>query len=277
MGERVTSPRRGRPSSSTARPPRRSPTACSRCACARDQEGLSSCEATFGNWGPTDGSVGFLYFDRDAARLRQGRSRSRSATRRSSPGRITGARGAASPRARPPELAVLAEDRFQDLRMTRRTRTFADVTDADVMQQIAGDHGLTADVDVTGPTHKVLAQLNQSDLAFLRERARAIDAELWIDGTTLQRQGRTRAAAARRVAARLRQRAARVHRARRPRRPAHRASTSPAGTSPASSALSEQADDVGRSARARRRRQRRQRAAARRSASARRPSRTPCR
>lgn len=69
--------------------------------------------------------------------------------------------------------------------MTRRTRTFADVSDADVFQQIAGDHSLTTDVSVTGPTHKVLAQLNQSDLAFLRERARAVDAEVWVEGTKL--------------------------------------------------------------------------------------------
>jgi phage protein D len=84
-----------------------------------------------------------------------------------------------------PEIAVLLEDRFQDFRMTRRTRTFTDISDADVMKQLANDHGLTPTIDVTGPTHKVLAQANQSDLAFLRERARAAGAELWIDGQTL--------------------------------------------------------------------------------------------
>ena len=85
---------------------------------------------------------------------------------------------------------VLAEDRFQDLRMTRRTRTFADVSDADVISQVAGDHGLTPSVGVSGPTHKVLAQVNQSDLAFLRERARALDAELWVSDSTLNVQPR---------------------------------------------------------------------------------------
>jgi phage protein D len=34
--------------------------------------------------------------------------------------------------------------------------------------------------------------VNQSDLAFLRERARAVDAELWIDGSTLHVQARAR-------------------------------------------------------------------------------------
>jgi phage protein D len=43
----------------------------------------------------------------------------------------------------------------------------------------------------------VLAQVNQSDLAFLRDRARTLDADLWVDGRTLNiaarahRRGRT--------------------------------------------------------------------------------------
>jgi phage protein D len=44
---------------------------------------------------------------------------------------------------------------------------------------------------VSGPSYKVLAQINQSDLAFLRERARSIDAELWMDGSTLSAKPRT--------------------------------------------------------------------------------------
>ena len=60
--------------------------------------------------------------------------------------------------------------------MARRTRSFEDVTDADVMQQVASDNGLQAEIDAPGPSHRSLAQLNQSDLAFLRERARAVDA-----------------------------------------------------------------------------------------------------
>ena len=36
-----------------------------------------------------------------------------------------------------------------------------------------------AQLDADGPTHDVVQQFNQSDLAFLRERARRIQAELW--------------------------------------------------------------------------------------------------
>lgn len=146
-------------------------------------EGLYCCEARFGNWGAVNGSVGFLHFDRrllefgKELKVKLGQDELFA-------GRIT-ALEASYPDAGPPELTVLAEDRFQDLRMTRRTRTFADVSDQDLVSRIAGDHGLTPDATVSGPTHKVLAQLDQSDLAFLRERARANDAELWVSGTTL--------------------------------------------------------------------------------------------
>jgi phage protein D len=47
-------------------------------------------------------------------------------------------------------------------------------------------------VNVSGPTYRVQAQVNQSDLAFLRERARAVDAEVWMAGTTLNAVARSR-------------------------------------------------------------------------------------
>jgi hypothetical protein len=148
-----------------------------------DQDGLYSCEAAFGNWGPTGGTPGFLYFDRDTLEFGKDLTIAFDGTTIFS-GRISALEGVFG-EARGPELCVLAEDRFQDLRMTRRTRSFERVSDADVFSRIANDHGLRPAIDVSGPTHKVLAQLNQSDLAFLRERARAVDAELWLDGTTL--------------------------------------------------------------------------------------------
>ena len=151
-------------------------------------DGLYRCEATIGNWGTVNNAIGFLYFDRSV--LDFGKAFSiKLGTDVLFDGRIMGMEGH-FPEGRPPELVVLAEDRLQDLRMTRRTRTFADMSDADVANQLASDHGLTPNVSVTGPTYKVLAQINQSDLAFLRERARVVDAELWMDGRTLNLQAR---------------------------------------------------------------------------------------
>jgi phage protein D len=152
--------------------------------------GLYCCEAQFGNWGAKNNTIGFLYFDR--ATLDFGKPFAIKLGQDTIfDGRIVGLE-AIFPEGQQPRLTVLAEDRFQDLRMTRRTRTFTNVSDSDVINKIAGDHGLTARVDLSGPTYKVLAQVNQSDLAFLRERVRAVDAELWMEGRTLHAVARSR-------------------------------------------------------------------------------------
>src|SRR3954454_8098492 len=128
--------------------------------------GLYRCEASFGNWGNVNGKIGYRYFDRatldfgEAIKVKIGDDVLFE-------GRVMGLT-AAFPEAAPPRILVLADDRLQDLRMTRRTRTFANVSDSDVMQTIASDHSLTPSIDVSGGTHTVLAQVNQSDLAFLR-------------------------------------------------------------------------------------------------------------
>lgn len=154
-----------------------------------DVHGLSNCEAEFGNWGPKGDASDFLFFDRQL--LDFGKElKIMLGTTALFVGKIT-ALEARYPEGNSPSLVVLAEDQFQDLRMTRRTRSFADVSDSDVFSQIAGDHGLTPDVGVTGPTYKVLAQVNQSDLAFMRERARALDAELWVTDSKLSVQPRS--------------------------------------------------------------------------------------
>ena len=109
-------------------------------------------------------------------------------------GRISGleARFPVQRSGRPPEITFLAEDRLQDLRMTRRTRTFENASLGDVLRRVAGDHGLTPDLDVDDVTLPVFAQLNQTDLCFLRGLARIADAELWVDRSTLHVQARAR-------------------------------------------------------------------------------------
>lgn len=150
-------------------------------------EGLFRCEAVFGNWGSKGTSVGFLYFD--------GRTFDFGKTLRIKhagdvlfEGKIT-ALEAGFPEDATPELTVLAEDRFQDLRMTRRTRSFGSndqpISDEQLFRRIASDHRLTPHLSLPSTSHKHLAQLNQSDLAFLRERARALGVELWMDGGDL--------------------------------------------------------------------------------------------
>ena len=96
-----------------------------------------------------------------------------------------------------PHVTALAEDELMLLRMTQRSSTYRNVTDGDVAQSIAGKHGLRPEIAANGPTYDVVQQLNQSDLAFLRERASRVSAELWAADGTLhfatrdQRQGTT--------------------------------------------------------------------------------------
>ncbi|AHH99473.1 phage late control D family protein [Kutzneria albida] len=90
----------------------------------------------------------------------------------------------------PPVVVVHAEDALMRLRMTRRCRTYREVTDAEIAAEVAAAHGLTADVAVDGPRYDVVQQANQSDLAFLRERARLVRAELWCTGRTLHLRSR---------------------------------------------------------------------------------------
>lgn len=92
----------------------------------------------------------------------------------------------------PPQVVVMAEDALMRLRMTRRMRSYHRVTDAQIASALADEHGLQAEVDVDGPEYDVVQQMNQSDLAFLRERARLVQAELWCDGRKLHMSSRPR-------------------------------------------------------------------------------------
>lgn len=157
---------------------------------AERTDGLYRCEAKFGNWGPKNNTTDFLYFDRKlldfgkAFQIKIGNDEIFK-------GKIMGIE-AAFPEGQTPEISILADDLLQNLRMKRRTRTFDNVTDSDVFKKIAGEHSLTPKIDATGPKHKVLAQINQSDLAFIRELARAIDAEIWLKDKELNVKARSK-------------------------------------------------------------------------------------
>ncbi|WP_028079975.1 phage late control D family protein [Solimonas soli] len=152
------------------------------------EAGLYRCAAQFGNWGGAERS-GFQHFGRD--RLEFGKTLAiKLGDDTLFEGRI-GALRASFPEGAPPQIGVLVEDRLQDLRMTRRTRSFASSSIADVVRAVGNDHGLQPDVTLDGPTYPLLAQLNQSDLAFLRELLRRIDGQIWIEAGKLKARGAT--------------------------------------------------------------------------------------
>jgi phage protein D len=161
---------------------------------AETTDGLFQLEATVGNWGAVPGGIGYPYFDRQlfdfgtaiSVEIGAGDARGTIFT-----GRISALEGRFAGK-RPAELNVLAEDGLQDLRLTRRTRTFEKSSLGDVVQRIAGDHGLSPSLDVDDMSMPVFAQLNQTDLSFLRCIARLADAELWVEGSTLHVQTRSR-------------------------------------------------------------------------------------
>jgi uncharacterized protein len=101
--------------------------------------GLHRCEAVFANWGSRNGQVNYLYFDRQ--KLEFGAAFKVMWTSEALfEGRIMGLE-AAFPANGPSEITALCEDRFQDLRMTRRTRSFADKSDADVLSKLPASTG----------------------------------------------------------------------------------------------------------------------------------------
>ncbi|HEX8483691.1 MAG TPA: hypothetical protein VF650_17460 [Allosphingosinicella sp.] len=146
-------------------------------------EGMARAELVFGNWGGED-RPGFQYFDRKTIDFGKALKVGVSDTDILFEGRITGI-AADFPEGEAARITVFAEDRLQDLRMTRRTRCFAQASLGDVVRRIAQEHGLEAQVDIQAPAVPLLAQLNQTDLAFLFDTARRFDADIFVAGARL--------------------------------------------------------------------------------------------
>lgn len=150
-----------------------------------DTEGLRTCLARFRSIGPKSGALveQFLYLDGQIVDF--GKTLE-VAVGPSGDERIVfkGAISALEHRyaeSEAHELAVLAEDPLMRLRMTRRSRTYENQSDAQIARAIAAEHRMDADADAPGPIYDVVQQWNQSDLAFLRERARLVQAEVFMD------------------------------------------------------------------------------------------------
>jgi phage protein D len=83
-------------------------------------------------------------------------------------------------------LVARGYDRLHRLRRGRRTKSYLQAKDSDVAEQIAGELGLTPEVEATSEVHEYLLQANQTDIDFLLARARAIGYELSADAKTLR-------------------------------------------------------------------------------------------
>lgn len=79
---------------------------------------------------------------------------------------------------RAPTLTVRGHDRRHRLMRARRTRSFLQMKDSDIVRQIATEAGLDPQVSDSGPSLPYVLQHNQTDLEFLMTRARRIAFEL---------------------------------------------------------------------------------------------------
>jgi phage protein D len=83
------------------------------------------------------------------------------------------------------DLVVRAYDRSHRLHRGAITKTYARMSDSEIASDIAGQVGLRADVDSSSPQHEHVYQHGQTHMAFLRQRARLIGYDLYVQGETL--------------------------------------------------------------------------------------------
>ena len=150
--------------------------------------GMSTAELRFSNWVTTDRGAESAF--EDGTRLALGTAievyaGDESQAREIFRGVVSGLEADFSPGA-PPELVVLAEDPLGRARMARRSKVYEDMSPADVVEQVARELGLQPSVSgLTDPTG-TWAQVNESDLAFLRRLLARFDGDLQIVGEELQ-------------------------------------------------------------------------------------------
>lgn len=84
-----------------------------------------------------------------------------------------------------PTLTVSAYSRYYRLTRSNKQRTFRSKRDSEIAEEIARGAGLSSEVEQTPVVHEHLFQKNQTDIQFLRERAKLNGFELLIEDKTL--------------------------------------------------------------------------------------------
>jgi len=84
-----------------------------------------------------------------------------------------------------PVLTVRGYDRAHRLHRGRKTRTFQQMTDSDIVTKIARDYSLRPDVDATTEVHEYVMQNNQTDFELVYERSRRIGYNFLVDDRSL--------------------------------------------------------------------------------------------
>jgi uncharacterized protein len=150
--------------------------------------GLSALELRFSNIA-SDPQGGADYAFEDEEILKLGAkiklyAGDRNAPREIFQGRITGLE-ALYPETAPAEIVVLAEDVFQQARMTRRTKLHENISLAALARSLASQLGLQPVITGLSESLPPQMQLNESDLAFLRRVLARYDGDLQVVGQEL--------------------------------------------------------------------------------------------
>ncbi len=150
-----------------------------------DETGFSCLEAVFLNWDRSSDLSAVDFVHDVSGDLDFGKSirvTAGGADRRTTifEGRVTALQGD-YPQGRPPELTVRANDALFWLGLGQHTRLHEQSTDSAMAEAVAGQGGTAVSASAEGPDHRALWQINQTDLAFLLERARAVDAAVLVE------------------------------------------------------------------------------------------------
>jgi phage protein D/phage baseplate assembly protein gpV len=87
-------------------------------------------------------------------------------------------------------MLVRGYDKSHRLLRDRKTRTFLKMQDSQIAQKIAGEAGLTPEVDATTVTHDYVLQYNQTNMEFLQARAERLGYQVYVtDGKLCFKKG----------------------------------------------------------------------------------------
>jgi phage protein D len=149
-----------------------------------DLENMTSADLTINNWDDTE--FAFKYSETTTFDLSNKVTVQLGYADRLVP-MMTGQIATLSPRfpeSGPPTLQVNVVDGLLPLRDAKPAegteKRFENVHDWEIAERIAERHGLKSHVTQSGPQHELVVQANQSDLAFLKERAKRIDFDVFM-------------------------------------------------------------------------------------------------
>jgi len=158
------------------------------CVVSEADGGLGTLALGLSNWGVTSGSVGPLFDTGGPIRL--GTRLKVYFGETSSPralfeGEVHAIEARASV-GTPPEIVLLAEDGLYAARCARRTTVYENQSVGGRVQAIAERHGLQCDLGELPSGSATWAQLDESDLAFLRRVLDRNDCDMQVNGNQLQ-------------------------------------------------------------------------------------------